>query len=219
MFFFLLAACAPEFSDDVSFLADPKDTGLGEDIDACDTTFVSRPVNYWRSNAAPYVVADANDPDISYALLPVTVGTSRTLSTPRELRMYLRQDSSGDAQLMLGQELVALKLNLAAMPWQSDNELGICTNERIEAVASQLEGMGDDTGSDGVTDILIVFGEVVESSDILYDEGSSSQQRNMARMLSMINRAGGDEALWFEGSSTMMGVDSDGDGVIDLECL
>ncbi len=106
-------------------VCDEKDNDADGKVDeGCDTCelFTSRNMGFWKVHAC---VIDGSATD--YALLPQTLGTSKTFTTGAAAIAYMNASAGGSQQVILGRQLLAAKLNRAAF------NLGPLTFEDVTA--------------------------------------------------------------------------------------
>jgi hypothetical protein len=169
-------SCVPGFqasSETVPGVPPTNDPGdPGDDTDgSCDAPLITRTQGFWKNH--PCVIAG----DVGgKVLLPVTVGAGVVFETPAEVTGYLETPpKGGNAQIILGHQLVAAKQNVAAF------EIG-------RYVFADVNGDG----------ILETVDELVALGDAAFDSGDSWDRLRMAAVLDRLNNAGDDRSLAFE---------------------
>lgn len=162
----LVAGCAVDSQDDgvgttESAIKPPPGGGC--------TALVTRTRGFWANHTC-VLKGDAT----GYALVPVTIGASTTFDKPADVEAYLGQPAKGDKQLILGAQLLAAKLNVAAF--------GIGTKTFV------------DFDGDGKVDTV---NALIAAADKAYDSGSDAERNKLAGILDKLNNAGDAEPLWF----------------------
>jgi hypothetical protein len=157
-------AASPEPIDGVSQAVVPPPGGCGGD------ELVTRTQGFWQNHSC-VVKGDAT----GYSLLPVTLGSSFELDKPSDVEAYLDQPTQGDKQIILGHQLLAAKLNVAAF-----------------AIGGFEFADWDADGNLETVDELIAIG------DGLFDAGSDADRVKSATVLDKLNNAGTDADLWFD---------------------
>jgi hypothetical protein len=164
----LIAGCSvgavPEPISDLSQAVVPPTSCGGDDL-------VTRTQGFWKNHEC-VVKGEAT----GYSLVPVTLGSSFTLDKPADVAAYLGTPPvGGDAQLILGHQLLAAKLNVAAF---------------------DISGFDfADWDGDGA---LETVGELIATADGLFDSGSSADRVKMATVLDKLNNEGDAGDLWFD---------------------
>jgi hypothetical protein len=137
----------------------------------CEGGLVTRTQGFWKNHAC-VLKGDAT----GYALVPVTLGSSFTMDKPADVTAYLRTPpAGGNTQIILGHQLLAAKLNVAAFNIGS-----------FEFA---------DWDADGA---LETVGELITIADGLFDSGSDADRVKMATILDKLNNEGDNEDLWFD---------------------
>jgi hypothetical protein len=137
----------------------------------CDDDLVTRTQGFWKNHAC-VLKGDAT----GYALVPVTLGSSVTMDKPADVMSYLRTPpAGGNEQIILGHQLLAAKLNVAAFDIGS-----------FEFA---------DWGADGA---LETVDELIAIADGLFDSGSGADRVKMATILDKLNNEGDSADLWFD---------------------
>ena len=136
----------------------------------CFNGLVTRTQGFWKNHSC-VVKGEAT----GYSLLPITLGASFLLDKPEDVEEYLGTPPGGDKQIILGHQLLAAKLNVAAF--------GIGEIEFAD-------WDGDGT-NETVSELLVI-------ADVLFDSGSAADQAKMSTVLDKLNNEGHDEDLWFD---------------------
>ncbi|MCC6558431.1 MAG: hypothetical protein IT372_36285 [Polyangiaceae bacterium] len=165
----LLSGCAvsadPEAVDSASQAVVPPPTSCGGD------ELVTRTQGFWKNHCC-VVKGEAT----GYPLVPVSLGSSAVLDKYGDVHAYLSiPPQGGNKQLILGHQLLAAKLNVAAF---------------------NIGGFDwADWDADGT---LETVDELLAIADGLYDAGSNTNRVKMATILDKLNNAGDAEDLWFD---------------------
>jgi hypothetical protein len=160
-----------------------------------EPTPTTRTQGFWKNHDCVLRGEAMNVP-----LLPVALGSNEPFTTDSDVMAYFNQAPMSDAQKILGHQLLAAKLNVAAF--------SLC-NIRVAD--------WDDDGE------LETASELVAEADELFDNGSYDDRITMADALDDFNNSGDDQELWFDPTCDYMtevcdDVDDDGDGTIDEAC-
>lgn len=132
-------------------------------------SFVTRTRGFWANHTC-VLKGDAT----GYPLTPVTIGASTTFQKPSDVEVYLGQPAKGNKQLILGAQLLAAKLNVAAF--------GIGTKTYV------------DFDGDGKVDTV---NSLLSAADVAFDNGTDAERVFFGGILDKMNNAGDHEALWF----------------------
>lgn len=158
-----VAAEDRELTDQVSQEVVPPPT-------PCVDGLVTRTQGFWKNHSC-VVKGEAT----GYSLLPITLGAGFLLDKPADVEDYLDTPPMGDKQIILGHQLLAAKLNVAAF--------GIGEIEFAD--------WDDDGTNETVNELLVI-------ADVLFDSGTAAEQQKMATVLDKLNNEGHDEDLWFD---------------------
>jgi len=162
-------ACVPGLeiaTETVPTTPPPEDEG-------CDVPLVTRTQGFWKNH--PCVV----DGEVGGAVLvPVTLGSGLAFGSAAEVSAYLETPpKGGNGQIILGHQLLAAKLNVAAF------DIG-------RYVFADVDG----DGALETVDDLIALG------DEAFDGGSDYDQKRLGAVLDRLNNAGDEAPLTFEPS-------------------
>lgn len=135
-----------------------------------DVPVVTRTQGFWQNHSC--VIAGAAT---GRALVPFGIGESVSFSKAQSVTAYLDNPVHGKKQLILGHQLVASKLNVAAF------------------------GIGGvkyaDWNGDGALESV---NQLLDIADSLYETGSAADQVKMATILDKLNNSGDAQALYFD---------------------
>jgi hypothetical protein len=132
-------------------------------------TLVTRTQGFWENHSC-VVKGEAT----GYPLVPVGLGAMVTFEKASEVEAYFQLPTQGNKQIILGHQLLAAKLNVAAF------------------------SIGDfefaDYDADGN---LETVDELISIGDGLFDAGGDADRVKAATVLDKLNNAGNNEDLWF----------------------
>jgi hypothetical protein len=135
----------------------------------CDD-LVTRTQGFWANHSC-VIKGEAT----GVSLLPVSIGASVRLEKPAQVDAYLGTPPKGNKLLVMGHQLVAAKLNVAAF--------------HIGAIKFA------DWNGDGSLESV---SELISIADGLYNAGSDADRVKMATILDKLNNAGDAAALYFD---------------------
>lgn len=130
---------------------------------------LTRTQGFWKNHAC---VIDGDVGGLS--LLPVSLGATMTFDSSLEVQAYLKTPPKGDAQIILGHQLLAAKLNAKAF--------GIGNY-----VFADVDADGD----------LETVDELLALGDVAFDEGDDERRLVLGAVLDELNNAGDGESLPF----------------------
>ena len=136
----------------------------------CTGGLVTRTQGFWQNHSC-VVKGDAT----GFSLVPLMLGAGLLIEKPADADAYLDQPTRGDKQIILGHQLLAAKLNVAAF------QIG-------EIEFADWDGDG---ANETVSELLAI-------ADVLFDSGVSCDQEKMATILDKLNNEGDGEDLWFD---------------------
>jgi hypothetical protein len=139
--------------------------------DGCDVPLVTRTQGFWKNH--PCVV----DGEVGGAVLvPVALGASLTFGSAAEVSAHLETPpKGGNGQIILGHQLLAAKLNVAAF------DIG-------RYVFADVDG----DGALETVDDLIALG------DEAFDSGTDYDRKRLGGVLDRLNNAGDEASLTFD---------------------
>jgi len=134
-----------------------------------DGGLVTRTQGFWANHTC-VLKGDAT----GYSLVPISLGTG-SLDKAAAVENYLKTPPKGDAQIIMGHQLVAAKLNVNAF------DIG-------NIPFADFDGDG----------ALETVADLISIADGLYVSGSSADRIKMGTVLDKLNNAGDAEPTWFD---------------------
>jgi hypothetical protein len=162
----MVAGCAlstPEPTDDTAH-------AVGTPPPVCSDGLVTRTQGFWKNHTC-VLKGEAT----GFSLVPQTLGSTLVLDKPADVEAYFNLHPQGDKQIIMGHQLLAAKLNVAAFD------------------------IGDIAFADWDADgTLETVNELIAIGDALFDSGSAADRVKAATIFDKLNNDGHNEDLWFD---------------------
>ncbi|MDI1444095.1 hypothetical protein [Polyangium sp. 6x1] len=148
----------------------PTDPPPTDPPDECNVPLLTRTQGFWKNHTC---VIDGVVGGLS--LLPVSLGATTTFDSSLEVQAYFKTPPKGNAQIILGHQLLAAKLNAKAF--------GIGNY-----IFADVDADGD----------LETVDEILALGDVAFDAGDDERRLVLGAVLDELNNAGDGASLPFE---------------------